>query len=289
MSLVPILSVFALPFLIVAGWAIFRLPRLLSGFSDLRRRRLELEAQWAELESRALELKQRRSPQKSPATEPSAPAGETIAEQPLEAPALTVNPFVAMLIKPAATIRQIVDILPQLHVMLLSCIYGINALLRLNDGMRNWQLDYVILLPIALIVGPVFGLLSVSLVSWCARTISSSLGGVATEHETQASLVWSLLPEIYTFPFTLATAIITSPDTGSHRADLVGSVLFWHLAASWAARGWSLVLWVLALAEVNRFSRWRAVAVVLLTAIVFVVAVLGLIGALFSFAKLSGQ
>ena len=288
MSLITIILVlFAAFILLIAGWLIFRLPRLRSDFSDLSRRRRELEARRAELESTALALKQSRAADKPSATQLGMPVIETVGEQP-DATALTVNPFVSMLVRPAATIRQIVNCDPQLHVMLLSCMYGINALLRLNDGLRNWHLNYVVLLPIALVAGPIWGLLSVSFVSWCARIVSSSLGGVASEHETQASLAWSLLPEIYTFPLTLMTAIVISPDTGSSRAGFVSTIIHLHLAASLAARSWSLILWVNALAEVNRFSRWKGLAAVLVTAIAFVVAITLLIAAFFLFAKLLG-
>jgi Yip1 domain len=160
--------------------------------------------------------------------------------------------------------------------------------LRLNDGIRNLQLSYVVLLPTALIAGPIFGLFSVSLVSWFARIISDGLDGAATEHETQASLAWSLLPEIYTLPLTLLMAIIAAPDTGSSNASLVRAVMIWHLAVSSAARAWSLVLWIFALAEVNRFSKWRALAAVLVTTFALVVAAVLVIAAFYLFGILLG-
>jgi hypothetical protein len=127
-SLVPTFVVlFLAPFFLFAVlWAIFRLPKLRSTISKLRRHRRELEARRAELASVALELKQKRGADKTP-KQPYVLEAENVVEQVPQRPALTINPFLLMLVKPAASIRQIVDFDSQLHVILLSCLYGVNC------------------------------------------------------------------------------------------------------------------------------------------------------------------
>jgi len=196
------------------------------------------------------------------ARKPYVTAPETHDEESAVAEGPEVNPWLWILIRPRATIRQIVDVDPQLHVMLLSCAYGINAVVGLNDGMP-WRtgignMRYVVLLPLALVAGPLLGIVSVSVISWCSRVAAGWVDGVASEHETQAALAWSMVAEIYTFPLTLATALATSPDVGLGLSPSAEGLIQLNLVVSLAARLWSLVLFVNALAEVNRFSRQRA-------------------------------
>jgi hypothetical protein len=199
---------------------------------------------------------------------------ETIAE---ESPKVDPpkNPWLWMLVDPTETIRQIVDFDPQHYVLLLSCLYGINAMLIGTIQNPYLHLNYTALLPVVPVGGPLLGLLSVSLISWALRMAAPHSGGHASEHETQAAFAWSLLPEIYVLPLTFAAAIAVSPDTGSARANATTALIIATLVSSVASRLWSFVLLLNTLAEVNQFSRWNAFTT-LVTAglILFVLSIL---------------
>ena len=125
-------------------------------------------------------------------------------EEETVAPArMNVNAWLSILFKPAATIRQIVEVDPQMHVMLISCVYGINALLGINNGLPGRPglsiISYAVLMPVALVAGPLCGLIVVALISSCFRMIAGQVGGVASEHETQAAVAWSLAPRSILF------------------------------------------------------------------------------------------
>jgi hypothetical protein len=170
-------------------------------------------------------------------------------------------PWVSMLVRPATTIRRIVQIDPQMHVMLVSCLYGMYSLLKMNDGVRKGALTSVNAVPLCLIVllvGPVIGIISVSVMSWCNRIAARFLGGQATEHETQAAVAWSVLPHIYAMPIALATATLNAPDLGFDRTALANNLTLLNLLFRIIASLWSFILCVIALAEVNRFAWWRA-------------------------------
>jgi len=185
------------------------------------------------------------------------------------------NPWLWMLVQPADTIRQIVDFDPQYYVLLLSCLYGISALLIGTIQNPNLHLNYTVLLPTVLVGGPLFGLLSVSLIGWTLRIAAPHSGGHASEHETQAAFAWSLLPEIYVLPLAFAAAIAVSPDTGVVQAGTATALIIATLVASVASRLWSFVLLLNTLAEVNQFSLWSAFTTLVTAALIlFVLAVL---------------
>ena len=185
------------------------------------------------------------------------------------------NPWLWMLVDPTETIRQIVDFDPQHYVLLLSCLYGINAMLIGTIQNPYLHLNYTVLLPVVLVGGALLGLLSVSLISWAVRMAAPHSGGQASEHETQAAFAWSLLPEIYVLPLAFAAAIAVSPDTALAQARPATALIIATLVASVASRLWSFVLLLNTLAEVNQFSRWSAFTT-LVTAglILFVISIL---------------
>jgi hypothetical protein len=260
-------ALFASVFVFLAVWAASRGMKL-----DSDRRKLEENRN--ELASDVLKSMRNKGTDAPSTKKPLVYLPETIAEEPPEV-APPKNPWLWMLVEPTETIRQIVDFDPQHYVLLLSCLYGINAMLIGTIQNPYLHLNYAVLLPVVLVGGPLLGLLSVSLVSWAVRMAAPHSGGHASEHETQAAFAWSLLPEIYILPLTLAAAIAVSPDAGSPQANSTTGLIVVTLISSIASRLWSFVLWLNTLAEVNQFSRWSAFTT-LVTAglILFVVSVL---------------
>jgi Yip1 domain len=254
-------------FALLAGWAIFRGPKLYAALLDVRSRRRNLKERRTELVSEALaELRREGAAGIPTRRKPYVRVATTETEEPAVVHGPKLDPWLSILIRPRATIRQIVVVDPQHHVLLLSSMYGMNALLgRVVSrpdivNVSNW-----ISLLIALVVGSLFGILSVSLVSWFAHTIAEFLGGAATEHETQAALAWSLLPEIYTFPFALAAVLVVSSDLGLNPTSQMKTItLLLFGINSLVSRAWSFVLWINTLAEVNRFSLWKSLATIIL-------------------------
>jgi len=240
-----ILSIFVL----VVGWAI-------NAAIGLRDRRRGLEAHREELASDV--LKSTRIKGDVPTVKkPLVYLPENLVEEAPKADSPD-EPWLSMLVQPAATIRQIVDFDPQFYVMLLACLYGINSIMGAGIGDPNSKVSYVILLPVALIAGPIAGIIFISLASAAIRSSAQLFRGVASEHETQAALAWSLLPQIYTLPLTCAVAIAVAPDFNIAKTRLAVAAVLVFLVASLVAQLWSFVLWLFAIAEVNQFTLWDA-------------------------------
>jgi hypothetical protein len=254
-------------FVCLAVWAASRGMKL-----DSDRRKLNENRN--ELASDVLKSLRNKSADAPAAKKPLVYLPETIVEEPPKADP-PENPWLWMLVRPGDTIRQIVDFDPQYYVVLLSCLYGIGAMLIGTIQNPNLHLNYMVLLPIVLVGGPLLGLLSVSLIGWALRIAAPYSGGHASEHETQAAFAWSLLPEIYVLPLAFAAAIAVSPDTGLVQERPAIALIIATLVASVASRLWSFVLLLNTLAEVNRFSRWSAFTT-LVTAglILFVISIL---------------
>lgn len=252
---VVILSIFVL----VVGWAI-------NAGLGLRDRRRGLEARREELASDVLKSTRNKG-DATTVKKPLVYVPDNLVE---EAPKADPpdNPWLLMLVRPTATIRQIVNFDPQFHVMLLACLYGIHSMMGAGIGDPNKNVGYVVLLPVALIVGPLAGIIAISIAGLATRLAAKAIGGKASEHETQAAIAWSQLPQIYMLPLTCVAAIVVSPDFNIANTILARVVVLVTLIASIIAEIWSFVLWLNAIAEVNRFSRWEAFFAFLISALI---------------------
>jgi len=181
---------------------------------------------------------------------------------------LLINPWVSMLTEPVITIRRIVNYNPNYHVLLLAAMYGIVIVLSLNDGtVESMQLSLVYLLPLAVVVGPIVGVLLYYVTSACLKWASSLLGGVATHAEMRAANVWSTLPLLIAAPVVIVTSIATSEECIGAAEPYVDALVDLTRLADRITNIWSFVLSLAAIAEVSHFSRWRAFGAIVLIGI----------------------
>ncbi|MEM8865876.1 MAG: Yip1 family protein [Planctomycetota bacterium] len=191
---------------------------------------------------------------------------------PTEPGELSLNPWVSILTEPTLTIRQIVRSNPAHCVVILSCLLGVVSLLGINDGREeSAYLPLTMLLPVALIGGPILGLLIIYVSAAVLRISAKVLSGVASYAEMRAAYAWSAVPAIYAAPLTLLTAIVTSPEGAEPGSPTFSTVAALNLAASAIAGIWSFIISLNTIAEVNHFSRLKAFGAMILPGFVFVV------------------
>jgi hypothetical protein len=196
------------------------------------------------------------------------------------------NAFLTIWTRPRATIRGIVDTNPTFRVLPLTYAGGILQALQtesvLNLGDR---LSIPVILLIAIVSGPLVGLISLYVGAWFVAVTSRPLGGRADLREVRAALAWSSVPLLATSPlwiiriaflgrqlFTLAKPSLLS-DPALIIMVLATGIFEIVLSIWW------LVLTAKAIGEVQRFSAWMAFGslLVILVSILVLMVILGIV------------
>lgn len=196
---------------------------------------------------------------------------------------LRVNPWTAILTEPTATIRQIVNYNPAHQVLLISALLGSVGLFGANDGTdESAALSLLVLFPLALVVGPILGILFIyifsAILGWSAKLI----GGVSTYEEMRAAYTWSAVPNIWAAPITILVAVATSPEFAETVGE--GRLAFAGIGAmaSLVVGVWSFVISLNTIAEVNQFSRMKAFGAMMLPGLILAALMIVVLIAIFA-------
>ncbi len=182
-----------------------------------------------------------------------------------------VIPFFSIWVVPRSTIRRVVDSEPDSLVIGIAWILGALITLTIQVEVNAGLLNYAALawfkdMGPATLGMTIFstGIAAVGMVyflgflyGWAGRAI----GGVADARDVRTAVAWGWVPAII-----LCLVAITSTlfDPGSNAWDkapstLLDEITVW-LVAEVALKVWAFVVSVQTLAEVHRFSAWRAVS-----------------------------
>ncbi|HUO04718.1 MAG TPA: YIP1 family protein [Candidatus Binataceae bacterium] len=185
------------------------------------------------------------------------------------------SPYLQICIRPRATIRAIVDRNPRERVIFLVVLTAfIGALPSLfynpmpvslpagDDTLQLISPEAIHAMNIIMVVSfPVLAIpiwyLNGSFVKW----LGTLVGGTATAVEVRAALAWSKVPGIVLEVLGLPFVVFQTPPAMS--SDPQQMTAFLHHSMLWFAAGMPLILWNLyvflsCVAEVHRFSIWRA-------------------------------
>jgi hypothetical protein len=210
------------------------------------------------------------------------------------------SPWVNIWFVPRATIRRIVDKDPKYLVILLAALAGGVSMLKSALGAVvtfNWLpgldlgsalhllalgpipewlvgLDQTLLF-LSPFVGAALGIATLYGNGFILKWGGGMLGGTATAAEVRAAIAWAGVPQVCLGVAALApileaalfapTADSGIPAAGLEPAFSVSALILWL---------WSLIIFLKCLGEVHRFSAWRALASVLLTALLLLPALL---------------
>ena len=171
------------------------------------------------------------------------------------------NPWLTIFVKPRKTIRAIVDFNPNFRLLALSAIYGFCSLLGVaqNFGLGDKKEMILTLWPLILLA-PVWGYLVFSFSSWFVFVMGKLLKGQGTYREVRSAYAWSNVPLIanallWVFLIAVFRSSLFSETalkgilTQGSSLLLIG-VVFSQLIFSL----WGLIIYVVSLSEVQRFS-----------------------------------
>jgi hypothetical protein len=178
---------------------------------------------------------------------------------------LGTSPWLEMWVRPRSTIRSIVQFNPMHQFYLLAGVYGFPMLLQfaqsLSLGQQFGTLGIIIVaLVLAIIAGTIGIYISSALIYWTGKWI----GGKGSFPEVRASVAWSNVTNVVNVILWLilagyfGTALFTNTFT---QTPFVGTELMIVSAIfiiQTVLAVWSFIILLLALAEVQRYSVWRA-------------------------------
>ncbi len=194
-----------------------------------------------------------------------------------------MNPWMRIWTRPRETIARIVAVNPNQSLWLLAAIYGFCSLMNMFQSMALGQvLTTAAIVALGVILAPFWGYLTFTVWSWFVTIVGKWFRGAAHFREVRAAYAWSCVPITLNIPLWLLMVILFGhqlflnfPDAHllPQRQTLL---LFAILIAKVVLAIWSLVIYLNALAEVQKFSILRAIFNVMVAG--FIVAVLVFFG-----------
>jgi len=177
----------------------------------------------------------------------------------------TMNPWFGMWVRPREMIRQIIAENPRFRFGILSFLYGLPSLFHVAQNFSlGLHFPLSVILGGAVVLGIVYGLLSLSIMSALIYWTGKWLKGAASYLEIRAAVSWSNVTNIVpvclwvllillcgqgVFDETFMQGFVTSQNAG---------ILFPFFLLQFVVSIWSFVILFQALGEVQKFSAWMA-------------------------------
>ncbi len=143
-------------------------------------------------------------------------------------------------------------------------------LILLLAGILLWRIPHPLILLLAAALVPVFGVLGLYIGGWWYRWIGSWFGGKATSEQVRAAIAWSQVPTISSLVLWIPAIAIYRQQLFSAQRPLIEANPFLALGlvpfglALFVLGIWNWFVWIKCLAEVHRFSAWRALGAIVL-------------------------
>ncbi|MCX6899988.1 MAG: Yip1 family protein [Verrucomicrobia bacterium] len=209
---------------------------------------------------------------------------------------MTPNPFLTIWLSPRETIRRIVEWNPNYCIIWLACLAGIGQVLD-RSTMRDLgdKVPLAVLFAIALIGGPLVGLLQLYISSLLIRWTGRWLGGVATLRQLIAAVGWGMAPQAFALllfvpAWLIAGRELFTKQTPYMNAHPVLLIMLTALSVVEVILGvWSFVTTCHTVAEVQGYrSAWRGLGNMLLAGLMVSAALLMILLILLALIFLGG-
>ncbi|QDU94367.1 Yip1 family protein [Lignipirellula cremea] len=193
-----------------------------------------------------------------------------------------LKPFRTIWTRPRETVRRIIAVNPELHVVLLACLAGIGETLD-RASMRNLgdKMPLAAILGVALVFGPLGGLLSLWVGSHLIRLSGNWMGGAGNRESIKTAIAWASVPAVFALPLWIPAIAFFGSDmftaaTPRLDAQPVLWIPFVAIALVEIVLGvWGFVLLCNTIAEVQGFhSAWAGLGNLILAGALFFVPLL---------------
>jgi len=185
------------------------------------------------------------------------------------------TPWLSIWTRPRATISQITAENPYRSLWLLAAIYGFCSLMNLFQSMTlGTALGTAGILILAIVLAPFWGWINLSIWSGFVFWIGKWFKGDGSFATVRSAYAWSCVPLIVNIPLWLLMVILFGHQLFLNfpNAHLLSNgemmLLFAILVIKVVLAIWSLVIYLNALAEVQKFSVLRAICNVVVAGVV---------------------
>ena len=183
---------------------------------------------------------------------------------------LSTNPWFTMWAEPRKTIRMIVDANPKKGFYVLAAItFFSDYLMSAGRYFATYSTQFFLTTLFMLILSPFLGALLFYIVGWVLKITGGWLNGHAPAVNLRAVVAWANLPRIIVL-FLAFVLLLFAPNY--YFTPLVSGPVFlfirFILFVTWI---WQVVIFVVGISEVQRFSIGKAIGNYLLNLLVFVV------------------
>jgi hypothetical protein len=196
------------------------------------------------------------------------------------------HPLLSIWTRPGETVRALLENSPTHQLLILAGLAGIVSTLdRAAARSVGDHLSTSTILLIAVVLGPLFGVMTLYifsvLIAWAGRRIN----GHADARDLRVAMAWSAVPTIAALAFWVL-ALLTVGDalfTTAPPEGLDAAVSMLVLSIPMLVLGvWSVVLLAKTVGEVQGFSAWKGLGNVVLGGLVLVVpgVILGIVAAI---------
>lgn len=177
------------------------------------------------------------------------------------------SPWRSMWIKPRATIRNVIEQNPKKSLWALAFVYGFTSLLNTFQSFPiAYQIGLFPMLLLALVLAAFWGYLFFSIWSGVILFIGKLFKGKGTFTTIRAAYAWSCVPLVGNVFIWLVLVLLYGrvlfyggPENHVMLSSMAVTILFVALVAKLVLAIWSIVLYLIALAEVQGFSILRAI------------------------------
>lgn len=188
------------------------------------------------------------------------------------------SPWLTMWVRPRETIRSIVAENPKRSLWILAFVYGLSSLL---NGFQSMPIANQVglngMLLIALVLAPFWGYAFFAIWGWVIFWTGKLLNGQADFNAVRAAYAWSCVPLVGNIPLWILLTCFYSEFLFFGVQDRIvvpGAVamLFLLLVGKLVLAIWSIVLYLQALSEVQKYSVFRAILNVILASLIVGIA-----------------
>jgi len=205
---------------------------------------------------------------------PSAIEPETTPERELETGPF--HPFKTIWIRPRKTLHSILARDPKLHVILLASLAGIGDTLN-RASVRNLgdDLPLIWIFVMALLFGPVAGLIGLWIGAHLIRLAGNFMGGIGDMERIRAAIAWAGVPSIFALVIWVPQLLFLGTDLFTEQMPRLAAEpmlripYFGLLAVEQVFAIWGMVLLCNTVAEAQGYrSAWRGLGNLLLPVVV---------------------
>jgi hypothetical protein len=194
---------------------------------------------------------------------------------------LDFNPWLTIFNRPRETIRKILRFNTNYHVLLLAMLGGIaSAIDKAAANTLGNYMSITAILIFTIIAGAIGGLLSLYVFSGLLKLTGDWIGGKASYGGIRTVFSWSMVPLVWGMILWIPQLLIFGQEVFSSSTVIFDSSRVFILLAAlffiidfvlWA---WNVIILVIGLSEVQKFSIWKAIANILLSALLLIVAMI---------------